>query len=239
MTMECRECDSIIHDFMRAQVADEELRTKAFDHIMRCARCEARFSDIRSLETALRTLADTMDSERSAAQLEPVLRVVFQQQKGARPRSRSFSSWVAIGMAASMLLSIGFVSRHRLFSPLRKPPMVVTPGQLPPANASNAQIPEPVAALAPETRKHRKSGPRVAARSKDTEEFVTAFYPLPYAESSDHTMNGEIVRVKLRGSALPGIGFPMALNGDRASEQITADLIIGENGLPLAIRFVR
>jgi hypothetical protein len=68
---------------------------------------------------------------------------------------------------------------------------------------------------------------------------VTAFYALPYAESSDRTLSGEIVRVKLRGSALPGIGFPLALNGDMAKEQITADLIVGENGLPLAIRFVR
>jgi hypothetical protein len=73
----------------------------------------------------------------------------------------------------------------------------------------------------------------------DGEELVTAFYALPYAESSEHIMSGEIVRVKLRGSALPGIGFPMALNGDRAAEQFTADLIVGENGLPLAIRFVR
>jgi len=71
------------------------------------------------------------------------------------------------------------------------------------------------------------------------EEFVTAFYALPYAEGSDHVMSGEIVRVQLRGSALPGIGFPMALNGDRTAEQITADLLVGENGLPLAIRFVR
>jgi hypothetical protein len=31
----------------------------------------------------------------------------------------------------------------------------------------------------------------------------------------------------------------MALNGDTTSEQVTADLIVGENGLPLAIRFVR
>jgi hypothetical protein len=51
--------------------------------------------------------------------------------------------------------------------------------------------------------------------------------------------SGEIVRVKLRGSALPAIGFPVALNGDQAAEQITADLFVAENGLPLAIRFVR
>jgi hypothetical protein len=239
MTMECRECDSIIHDFMRAYVANEELRTKAFDHVMRCPRCEARFSNIRSLEKALRTLAETMDSERSAAQLEPILRTVFQQQRRVRQRPQSFARWVAMGMAASLLLSIGFVSRNRIFGPERKPLIEATALPLQPANASNAQIPEPETTLAPETRKHRKSRPRIKAQHRDTEEFVTAFYALPYAESSDRTMSGEIVRVKLRGSALPGIGFPLALNGDMVKEQITADLIVGENGLPLAIRFVR
>jgi hypothetical protein len=239
MTMECRDCDSVIHDFMRPQVTGEELRTRVFEHVTGCARCQARFSNIRSLEKALRTLAETMDSEQSAAQLEPVLKTVFQQQKGAKPRSRSLARLVAIGIAASALLSIGFLSRHRIFGPVRKPPIVATPGQLTQAGTSNAQIPESVPSLVPQTRKHPKPKPHLAAQRGDTEEFVTGFYALPYAGSFDGTLNGEIVRVKLRGSVLPGIGFPMALNGDGASEQITADLIVGENGLPLAIRFVR
>ena len=134
--MECRECDSIIHDFMRAYVANEELRTKAFDHVMRCPRCEARFSNIRSLEKGLRTLAETMDSERSAAQLEPVLRSVFQQQRRVRQRPRSFARWMAMGMAASFLLSIGFVSRHRVFGPESKPFIQATPLPLQPAAPS-------------------------------------------------------------------------------------------------------
>jgi hypothetical protein len=237
--MECRECDSIIHDFMRAEVANEEARTKAFDHIMRCARCEARFSNVRSLERALRALAETTDSEPSAAQLEPVLRSVFQQQKRARQRSRSVASWLAIGMAASLLLSIGFVSRHLIFAPERKPTILATPLTVQPAGMSNAQIPGTAAKVAQETGKRRKSRPRGPALPMDGEEFVTGFYALPYAENSGHIMSGEVVRVKLRGSALPGIGFPMALNGDRTAEQFTADLIVGENGLPLAIRFVR
>jgi hypothetical protein len=237
--MDCRDCDTIIHDFMRAEVANEELRTKAFDHIMCCPRCEARFSIIRSLERALRTLAEGMDAERSAAQLEPVLRTVLRRQKSVRQRSTSVASWVAMGIAASMLLSIGLVSRHRIFGPERKPPIVAAPQPLQRVNAPNAPVAETVAKLAQEAPKRRKSKARVPVRQMDGEEFVTAFYALPYAESSDHTMSGEIVRVKLRGSALAGIGFPMALNGDAASEQITADLIVGENGLPLAIRFVR
>ena len=237
--MECRECDSIIHDFVRAEVANEHARTKAFDHITHCARCETRFSDLRALERALRTLAETTDSGRSAAQLEPVLRTVFQQQKRVRQRSRSVASWVAIGMAASLLLSIGVVSRHRIFAPESKPLILTTPKPVQPAKVSIAQIPERVGKLPQETRNHGKSKPRIPAQGTNNEEFVTGFYALPYAESSDRVFSGEIVRVRLRGSALPAIGFPVALNGDQAAEQITADLFVAENGLPLAIRFVR
>ena len=237
--MECRECDSIIHDFMHAEVANEDVRTKAFDHITHCARCETRFSDLRALERALRTLAETTDSERSAAQLEPVLRTVFRQQKRVRRRSRSVASWVAIGMAASLLLSIGVVSRHRISALESKPLILTTPKPVQPADVSIAQIPEPTAKLSRKTGRHRKSKPRTPAQLTDSEEFVTGFYALPYAESSDRVFSGEIIRVKLRGSALPAIGFPAALNGDQAAEQITADLFVAENGLPLAIRFVR
>jgi hypothetical protein len=239
MTMECRECDSIIHDFMRAEVENEELRIKAFDHILHCTRCEARFSDLRALERALRTLAETMDSERSAAQMEPVLRTVFQQQKRVNQRSRTVASWLAIGIAASLLLSVGVVSLQRIIAPKATLPALATPKPVQPADVSIAQVAEPAAKLSRKTRNHIKSKPRIPSQLPDSEEVVTGFYALPYAESSDRVFSGEIVRVRLRGSSLPAIGFPVALNGDQAAEQITADLFVGENGLPLAIRFVR
>jgi len=131
------------------------------------------------------------------------------------------------------------VSRHRLFPPEKKLPFLATPQPVQAANVPIAQLPEPVANLPQKTRNHRKSKPRIPAQRTDNEEFVTGFYALPYAESSGRVFSGEIVRVRLRGSALPAIGFPVALNGDRATEQITADLFVGDNGLPLAIRFVR
>jgi hypothetical protein len=239
MTMECRECESIIHDFLRTEATDEEARTEAFEHIFHCARCEARFSNVRSLESALRTLTQTADAERSAAQLEPILRAVFRQQEKVRQRSRSVASWAAIGVAASLLLSIGLVLRHRIAAPEKKPQVSATPRPIKTSEAAAAQIPEPAATLAQETRKHRKPKRRVLEQGTYSGEFVTGFYALPYAQGADRLTSGEIIRVKLRGSALPAIGFPVALNSDRASDSITADLFVGGNGIPLAIRFVR
>ena len=237
--MECRDCDSIIHDFMRAGLANEDARAKAFEHIIHCARCEIRFSNVRSLERALGALAEAMDSEGAAAQLEPALRTAFQQQKRARQRSRSVAGWVAAGLAASLLLSIGVLSRHWVFGLGRKPPTVATSSVVTPTKVADAQTPKPTAKEAQETRSHAKPKPRIPSKRSDSEELMTGFYELSYAGSSDHMMSGEIVRVTLRGSVLPGIGFPVALDGDRAAELITADLLVGENGLPLAIRFVR
>jgi hypothetical protein len=233
--MDCRECDKVIHDVVDAEIAGEVSR--AFEHIMRCPRCEARFYSVRSLKRALRTLAETTDSEEAAVHLEPVLRRVFQQQK--RVRRKPVASWLAIGIAAVLLLSIGVVSRQRMFAPERKPAILATPPAVQSSNVSNAEIPETASKLEPVTRRQGKAKSRHPAQRRDGQEFVTGFYTLPYAEGSDHILSGEVVRVKLRGSALPGIGFPMALNGDTVADQITADLIVGENGLPLAIRFVR
>jgi hypothetical protein len=237
--MECRECDSFIHDFERAETTSGEVRAKILNHIAHCARCEARFSNVRSLERALRALRENMDSRQSAVEMEPVLRAIFQQQKKAMRRPRPVASRVAMGMAASLLLSIAVVSWQRMMAPEPPPPRLTAPKPAPTAKAVVVEAPAPTARLAPNQGSHARPRPATRTASRDREEFVTGFYVLPYAESSGRVFSGEIVRVKLTGSALPAIGFPVALNGDRAAEQITADLFLGENGLPLAIRFVR
>jgi len=236
--MECRECDSFIHDFMRAGVASEEMRAKVSDHIAHCAGCETHFFNVRSLERALRALGETIDAEQSAARMETVLKAVFAQQKRARQRSRAVSSWVATGVAASLLLSIGVMSRRLLVAPQRAP-IATAPVQIQPADVPVAQKPEPAAKLSRKVQGNRKSKAPVPAQHSKSEEFVTGFYVLPYAGNSGRVFSGEIVRVTLRGSALPAIGFPVALNGDQTAEQVTADLFVAENGLPVAIRFVR
>jgi hypothetical protein len=138
-----------------------------------------------------------------------------------------------------MLLGIGVASRKWIFTPVSTPvvPAALKPVQ--PTEVSTVQIPERATKLPQKIRNRKKLQPRMPAQRTDSKEFVTGFYALPYAEGSDRVFSGEIIRVKLLGSALPAIGFPVALNGDQAEEQITADLFVGENGLPLAIRFVR
>jgi hypothetical protein len=49
--------------------------------------------------------------------------------------------------------------------------------------------------------------------------------------------SGEVIRVQMPRSALIRFGLPV--NVERADVPVTADLLIGEDGLARAIRFVR
>ncbi len=68
-------------------------------------------------------------------------------------------------------------------------------------------------------------------------EIATEFLPLMEAESLASVESGSIVRVELSRQALVALGLPM--NAERANEPVKADVLIGEDGLARAIRFVR
>ena len=73
--------------------------------------------------------------------------------------------------------------------------------------------------------------------SSGTEELQTSnFLPL-FAVAEPAALNqNQIVRVKLPRSALYPFGLPM--NMDRAQEPVQADVLLGEDGVAVAVRFV-
>lgn len=80
------------------------------------------------------------------------------------------------------------------------------------------------------TRRHAQA----ASRSG---EVATDFLPLTFVDDSRAQESGHVVRVKVPRSALIAFGVPM--NMDRAGELITADVVVGDDGLARAIRFVQ
>lgn len=68
-------------------------------------------------------------------------------------------------------------------------------------------------------------------------EVATEFMPLAYGYPSSQMARGHIVRVELPRSAMASFGLPV--NQERAESRVKADVLIGEDGLARAIRFVR
>jgi hypothetical protein len=61
--------------------------------------------------------------------------------------------------------------------------------------------------------------------------------PLPYAYDPSELEGGAVVRVVLPRSALISYGLP--IEGMGVSEQVTADMVVSQDGTPQAIRLVR
>lgn len=67
-------------------------------------------------------------------------------------------------------------------------------------------------------------------------EVATDFLPLNEGGGLDPLDSGQVVRVELPRSALVSFGLPM--NVERAHEPITADVLLGEDGVARAVRFI-
>jgi hypothetical protein len=68
-------------------------------------------------------------------------------------------------------------------------------------------------------------------------DIATDFIPLTYGASQGAMDGGHVVRVELPRTALAQFGLPV--NAERTGEPVTADVLLGDDGLARAIRFVR
>jgi hypothetical protein len=66
-------------------------------------------------------------------------------------------------------------------------------------------------------------------------EAMTDFIPIVY--DPEPVERGQIVRIRLPSSALTAFGLPV--NEEHVDEAIRADVLLGEDGLARAVRFVK
>ena len=76
-----------------------------------------------------------------------------------------------------------------------------------------------------------------AQLNQTSSEIMTDFMPVTYGDNLNSIDSGRIVRVEMPRSALAQFGLPV--NMERANERVKADVLIGDDGMARAIRFVR
>ena len=100
--------------------------------------------------------------------------------------------------------------------------------------ATQAEHPSSIQAVSNQRPRTSRRRGQAASRSS---EVATDFLPLTFVDDSRAQESGHVVRVKVPRSALIAFGVPM--NMERAGELITADVVVGDDGLARAIRFVQ
>jgi hypothetical protein len=260
--MNCRLFETSINDLARASVMDAGTRAQALAHADACERCAARLRDERMLSQGLRNVAASLNSREAPARVEAALLAAFREQhstgseqsrKGSA--ARRWARW-AIAAAATVLILLTVAALRR-----NDPP------QMPVENARDAKAEQAAPAPAPRGdatpstsavrdkqvavyhRPRRAGGSRVARNSRgkdgskpettgpEVSEIATEFIPIVHGDNLNSMESGQIMRVELPRSALISFGLPM--NMERADERIKADVVIGNDGMARAIRFVR
>lgn len=171
---------------------------------------------------ALGALAENDRDREAPPEVEARLIGVF------HARRRSGRRWVAIAaIAAALVIAL-------LLWPNRAPKPVVSAVQ-PVSQAPETARPTPVAA-ANAVRAPRKVVRKMAAVGQSQpREVVTDFFPLMNPARSFE--RGQMLRVQLPAAAMQSVGLPV--REEHLNDLVQADVLMGEEGMPRAIRFVR
>jgi hypothetical protein len=174
-------------------------------------------SDERVL-AALQALREADEEREASPELEARLMQAF------RWRRQRVWRWAGVGIAAGIVGLVGLPAAHRpgqrelgAAAAVRAPASAVVTG---PSVKAPEEPPKPRPVL-------RKARPQLR-------EIVTEFYPL--MDTPPPFERGELVRVSLPASALRRAGFEV--EGAGPDDTVEADVLMGEEGLARAIRFV-
>ena len=229
--MNCEEFEAIVDDLDRAGALDEATEMRARFHAGICEFCQARLAQARGLTTALRAAAEDGIPSGAPDRVEAMLRSAFHREKWAAQRTRSNRRWAAAGIAAALLFGGALATQSwRNHS-------VTSRTESSRANVEKPVIPLNSSAGLVASDAGENADANLTADSQSPYEFAGDFLPYPAGGIPRPFENGEIVRVKLTGSSLAAMGYPV--EGDRAGEAFIAQVLLGEDGEPRAIRFPR
>jgi len=258
--MNCENFETIVNDLATVKaptLMDAVARERGLAHAETCARCAARLADERALTAGLRALSACDERKVEPDSVEAALIGAFRAQASSPiarrfpVQSRSRLRW-SLAAAAAILIAFGFIVYRAIQNESDRDNSGVTdrtPAPQPPVKREKQPAKE---SFEPESHRGRRAPrlrrgnrPRpdapivpeiVVAEAKDSED-TTDFILLRYGDDYKPMENGELIRVQMPSSALIALGLPV--NVENADKPVKADLLIGEDGLARAIRFVR
>jgi hypothetical protein len=248
--MNCQEFERTIIDLGRDHLMDAPARARALEHAEICAQCAARLNRERRMAAGLQVLAVEEAAINAPKRVRSALRAAFDEQQAAAA-SPPVLLWPARrrllwGMAAAAMLLISSITAalwlreqrakvdNTQAEVINKPTPPTSPEKSPDAlaKAQRASGIHSSKAVRPSGKQNRRRTPRVKERADDAGEL----FPLTFVARSGPTEFVQTVRIEISRSTLLSMGLPV--NIDRGEGPIKADLIIGEDGVPRAVRII-
>jgi hypothetical protein len=232
--MTCRSLEEAIVEVARGREVGRGSVAAVETHIEHCPACAARLTRERQISRGLRALADATAGECPSSEMERRLRDAFTADGPVAMRNW----WVAPAAAAAAALVLLAWWQMNRPATIASPPQVVRDtraAEPPAAGASPPRAQAPPASsnvntgrLASPKRNRRALSAPAARRGNE-------FVALPAAAGLPDFESGVIVRMELPPAALPAYGIEILPD---TRMPVEADLLIGQDGQPRAIRLV-
>lgn len=259
--MKCSEFETMIRDLSRREVNLNNgariglVSAGGAAHARMCRPCAARLAEEQHLNSALSALSQSDLHLNPPAQAELNLRAAFRQKYSVRRTWRT-AFWLGpLYVGGVAVLAVFFMINHAWHTPATPPvsARISAPSSGSASALSAGPVSEPLAGnvqpsgnLTPAIRDASTSGiansapaaDQSSASAQSADSADDSFILLPYAGGLSPEETASVVRVTLSVPALASWG--VSAPADAVSDDVaTADLVVGEDGTPRAVHFVR
>ena len=248
--MNCHDFEKLVLALARNSLPDATARDQGLIHTEVCNRCAARLAQERALLARVRAVVADMAGEEPPASVDALLLAAFRAQTAAtasstviptQGRAGRWSSRKLAAVAAGILILISVMAILWKSTSSRMPQREERAVAPTPVNTPGPQAEPPVGRdhVADERPKNlpKRVHRHASVKSPDEVEVVTQFFSLREGEDLTTLDSLQVLRVELPGSALGEVGLPF--DPERVNEPVKADVVLGQDGMARAIRFVR
>jgi hypothetical protein len=231
--MNCSQFQDVVQDVARNAALDSAARRDALAHADSCVRCDELLANAQSLTGALRSLAASKATAQAPLRVEQALLREFSKEHAPARQPVWWPRWSAVGvasLAAAAILSLVVVKHVGLFhgtagGPAGTSNSAITPGASIDAGATPVSANLSVAA----------NEMTVDLADLDPN-FAQNYVPLPIALDAPPAEDEAVVRVSVTPATLASYG--LRINETSSTGSVVADFVVGEDGIPRAVRLV-
>jgi len=252
--MNCKDFENTIHELVSRRVAGSKKQLEAFEHAGHCLWCALRLDEETKLTEKLRAFAGAVQFQRAPARVEEELLRAFREKNSAESaallgiggkRLRQALRW-GLAFAATVVLAWIMIFLWPHFQSGASDYRSRVDNHRPPASEPSGANAAPVTRTAVPARAALKyATPQAAyawtsertALGESASELPADFISLGTCDDSLCMDGATLVRVSLPAEAL--LAFGLGTGNDYSPEgSVQADVVLGSDGVPFAIRFV-
>jgi hypothetical protein len=245
--MNCLEFENVVHDITRNTDVVSPWQ-RGLDHAQGCERCAVLLAEARAVHATLRTLAVADGDKQAGPVVESALRMAFRKNRVVVPASPRWSQWAMGAMVLAGAAAVALALLLSFHGSLSGPQQNVAgnsatqPAGLAPVRANvTTAVPATLGTASPNAAvvAEASAGANSTAAVESANASDGAFTPLPDSDDSLPLDGGAVIRVTMQKSMLASFGLQVSDDDASSTEQIAADVVVDQAGMPRAIRVVQ